>query len=363
MKICFLGSAASIHTYRWVRYFADQGHSVDWLSLVPSTFDALPGVHLQVVGGFGTGLFRLAIAMLQARRSVTERKPDIVHAHYLGSYGLIGAAAAGRVPLVATAWGSDILVAGKSVIKRPFVQHVLDRAAMVTCDAYHMIDAIKQFGISPEKIHLVYFGIDAMQFCPGERQASLRNRLELGSSPTVISLRSLEPIYDIPTLVAASALVIQQIPTAKFVIVGTGSQRESLIQEAESLGISSSLRFVGRVANHDLPSYLRAADVYVSTALSDGGLSASTAEAMACAVPVVATDCAENNKWIESGWNGYLVPTRSPSALAERIVELLRDSSRRSSMGAAGRVTVESRLDYQSAMSAMEGLYRSLLSA
>lgn len=363
MKICFVGSAESIHTYRWVRYFVDRGHEVDWLSLVPSSFDDMTGIRLHILGQSVPRAFRLPGAIIEARRWIATHTPDIVHAHYLGSYGLIGAVAAGRVPFVATAWGSDVLIAGKSWLRGPFVRHVLRRADLITCDAYHMIEAIAAFGINKEKVRLVYFGIDSTRFCPGPADASIRNALQLHSSPTVISLRSLEPIYDIATLVKASSIVLREVPNARIVIVGGGSERENLEDLTRSLGVSAQVTFVGRVANHELPQYLRSMDVYVSTALSDGGLSASTAEAMACGLPVVVTNCAENDRWVEDKVNGYLTPIGSPEALAEKLVTLLKDPALRRSMGGAGRQTVESRLDYHSEMSRMEALCHQLLAS
>lgn len=361
MKICFVGSAESIHMYRWVRFFADRGHEVDWLSLVPSIFENMSGIRLQVIGGSGSSVLRLPRAIIEARRWIARHRPQIVHAHYLGGYGLIGAASASPVPFIATAWGSDVLMAGKSWVKSSFVRYILRQAKLVTCDAYHVAEAISELGIDRSKVRLVYFGIDANQFCPGPPDDDIRTSLQLGTAPTVISLRSLEPIYDVSTLMRASRIVLREIPEARIIVVGAGSEEDKLKDLSQSLDVSSGVIFVGRVPNHDLPRFLRSADVYVSTALSDGGLSASTAEAMACGLPVVVTDFAENGRWVQDGVNGYMFPVRDSQDLAHKLVGLLKDPELRRSLGRAGRQTVESRLSYQSEMSRMEVLCNHLL--
>ncbi|GAH34462.1 unnamed protein product, partial [marine sediment metagenome] len=135
----------------------------------------------------------------------------------------------------------------------------------------------------------------------------------------IISFRSLEPIYDVESLIKAIPSVLKEIPSAKFIVAGDGEQRKYLENLGVSLGISGSIRFVGFVENDELPQYLASADVYVSTSLSDAGIAVSTAEAMACGLPVVITDFGDNRKWVENGINGFLVPPKSPEALASKI--------------------------------------------
>jgi len=359
VRLCFLGSAESIHAYRWVTFFANRGHETHWLSFAPPAFGDLGSIRFQRIQRSSNTPFGLLGATLWTRRAIHLLRPDIVHAHYLGAYGLVGALA-GVHPFVATAWGSDILFAGKSLLKRPFVKHVLRSADVITCDADHMIRAIRTFGIKEGDVRLIYFGIDTEQFRPAAPSRELRTRLGLGDSPCVISLRRLEPVYDVETLLRAAALVLQQVPQAKFVIAGSGSQETMLKGLANSLGITENVVFVGAIPNHELPSYLTSMDVYVSTSLSDGGLSSSTAEAMACGVPVVISHAAENEKWVESGVTGYLTPVRDSFALAEKLRLLLQDPALRAEFGRAGREVIKQRNDFFVEMEKMERLYEEL---
>lgn len=115
--------------------------------------------------------------------------------------------------------------------------------------------------------------------------------------------------------------------------------------------------FVGYIPNQELPDYLSSMDVYVSTSLSDAGISASTAEAMACGLPVVVTDSGENAAWITDRINGCIVPVSQPERLADGIVYLLEDAGRRREMAALGRQTIQERNDYYVEMDKMQALY------
>ena len=231
---------------------------------------------------------------------------------------------------------------------------------MITCDAFHMVDAIADLGISADKIRLVYFGVEPDKFCPGEKATELLRLWGADGAPTVISLRSLEPIYDIETLIMAIPAVLAKIPEVKFIIAGAGSQERYLRVLVDTLGVNSQVRFIGRYLHAALPDYLRASDVYVSTSLSDAGIAASTAEAMSTSIPVVVTDSGENGRWVIDGQNGMLFPVRRPGLLAEKIIFLLENRERRDQIAIAGRKTIETKNNYYSEMMKMDEIYQQM---
>ena len=99
-------------------------------------------------------------------------------------------------------------------------------------------------------------------------------------------------------------------------------------------------------------------DVYVSTSLSDAGLAASTAEAMACELPVIVTDSGENNLWINDGKNGFLVPVKNPEAIARRLIDLLQNIDLRREFGSKGRDIICKKNDYCVEMKKVEFFYQ-----
>ena len=289
--------------------------------------------------------------------------PDILHAHFVTNYGFFGAWCSFN-PFVITAWGSDVLNVPEarliSMVKKLFAKCALKKADLITCDAEHVKNAMRILGVAPEKIILVYFGVDTRKFGPGEKSEELRVKLGIYDSPTVISLRNLEPLYDIETLIRSLPLVLKEVPESQFLIAGKGSEEKRLKELAESLGVSDNVKFVGFIQNDELPQYLSTVDVYVSTSLSDAGIAASTAEAMACGLPVIVTDVADNKKWVDNGVNGFVVPVKDPKSLAEKIIYLLQNEDIRKKFGKVNRKIIEERNNYYKEMEKMEDIYKEL---
>jgi glycosyltransferase involved in cell wall biosynthesis len=123
------------------------------------------------------------------------------------------------------------------------------------------------------------------------------------------------------------------------------------------------VRFVGWISNDELPRYLASSDIYVSTSLSDAGLSASTAEAMACGLPVIVTDSGENRVWIEDGKNGFVVPLANPKILAEKIIYLIKNKDIKARFGEINRKIIEERNNYYKEMAKMERIYEEILAS
>ncbi len=361
MKICFLATADSIHSHRWIRYFALRGHEVHWLSLVPPDPPVDEGIHFSLFKGTGLRQFDTASGVPFVRTWLKKIKPDILHAHYAGAYGLMGALA-GFHPFILTAWGSDILLAGRNKLTGHFVRYALKKADVITCDARHMAKAMMAMGVEEERIYLVHFGIDTDLFSPTAKgKNNIRQRLGLGDATVIISLRNHEPVYDLTTLIRAVPLVLREAPKVRFVIAGAGTQTRKLKALATTLAVMENIVFTGRITNDELPGYMSMADIYVSTSLSDAGIAASTAEAMSCGLPVVVTDSGENREWIVEGKSGLIVPLSDPDALAGKILALIRDENGRRILGKKGRQMIKSHNDYFTEMGKMEGIYRKVI--
>ena len=360
MKLCFLAGANSIHSKRWIEYFARKGHQIHWLSLTPNSFGEIKNVKFYLLKGFSKKPLEILFNTIPVRRLIKKIKLDILHAHYAGVNGILGALS-GFHPFVLTAWGSDILIASKSRIVRPLIKFALNKADLITCDAEHMREVMIKLGVDAAKIKIIYFGVDTQKFSPGLKNKEIIQKLNLDNSPLIISLRSLEPIYNLETLIKAIPLVLREFPEAKFIIAGKGSKEEKLKNLAETLKVSENIKFVGFILNEELPKYLRTADIYVSTSLSDAGISSSTAEAMACGLPVVITDTGENKEWVKDDKGGYLVPTKNPALLAEKIINLIKNENLRKEFGKTNREIIKEKNNYYKEMAKMGKFYEEIV--
>lgn len=369
MRICYLADAESIHTQRWVKYFVEKGYEVYLFSYRPFGEGSLKlkNVNLYLLPETRTPIrvvsyfANLLSHVRQIRKLIREIKPDLLHAHFVSAEGFLGALTSFH-PFVVSAWGSDVLLEPKRSKRSKWkVRFVLKRADLITCAGEHPAARARELGADPERVKVIYFGVDTQEFNPQQNNGKLREELGVFDSPVIISLRNFGPIYDVESLVKAVPLVLRQIPNAKFIIAGDGEQRNYLENLASSLQVSDSVKFVGRIPHDELPKYLTLADVYVSTSLSDGGVSVSTLEAMACQLPVVITDVGDNRMWVKDGENGFFVPERDYGKLADMVIYLLQNPSIRKRVGEMNRKVVAENLSYETQMKKMERIYEGLI--
>lgn len=365
MRICYLADASSVHTRKWTGHFVEKRHDVHVISFEDAKIEGVTVHVLKLPVLIRNATFPLKVASIYRIKTLIKKmEPDILHAHYVTNYGLFGALCNFN-PFVITAWGSDILIVPESrlisAIKRYIATYTLKKADSVTCDAEHMKETMKRLGVPEEKIKLIYFGIDTRRFSPGQKSEKLKVRLGVYNSPAIITLRNLRPVYDVESLVKSVPLVLKEIPESKFIIAGKGPEEERLKELAKSLGVSDSVKFIGFIPNDELPEYLNSMDVYVSTSLSDAGIAASTAEAMSCGLPVIVTDVADNKEWVEDGITGFVVPTKDPKLLAEKIIYLLQNENVRKKFGKISRKIIEERNNYYKEMGKMEKIYKELV--
>jgi len=353
MRICYLANAASIHTHRWATHFSRQGHDVTVVSLTDAS---IPGVNVRWMGVDPNMRGRIAylLCLPRLRRSLRELKPDIVHAHYAGGYGL-AAALAGFHPLVFTAWGSDVLILPQSSrLLRGLVKFALRRADLVTSMARHMTLAIGGLGVLRERLITLPFGVETSVFHPAGRPPADH------AAPLIVSTRHLEPLYNVGLLIEALPGIAARFPAVKLVLLGDGSERERLQKRACALNMARRVVFLGRKRPEEVARRLWLADVFVSTSLSDGN-NISLNEAMACGAFPVVTDIPANREWIRHGENGFLTDLHDPHMLANLVIQALERNSLRKAAAESNWKIVRQRGSWASAMETMEAQYRKLI--
>jgi glycosyltransferase involved in cell wall biosynthesis len=345
--LCLLGHAPSIHLQRWALAMVERGFRVSVLSAAAHT---IPEVRVTVLPALGRlGWFGRIAAV---RRAVGALSPDLVHAHYVTSYGLLGACA-GRRPLVLTAWGSDLLVSPRdSLAVRWLTGWVLRRAALITADSRDVLQAIA--GYRPRaRTEEVFWGADLRRFHPGSDR-------ERSGGFHVASVRGWEPNYRVEHIVRACASLAADGPVTLH-LFGSGSGEPALRDLVARLGIARAVVWHGQVGTDELARQLRACHVSVSIPESDA-TSVSLLESMACALPVVVSDLPANRQWIDAD-GGLVVDGAEPAALARALRMLRDDPARRARLGAHNRARVADRGSSEGQMDRMARLYHELLAA
>lgn len=369
MKICYFGDTAAQHLLRWSRYFAVQreGNEVHIITFNPVVLDGYHPVKVHVIRKpFSQKIFLARAAsllpmILSIRKKVKEIGPNIIHAHSAGGYAWM-ASLSGFRPLIITPWGDDVLInIWKSKLERRLISYALRKADLVTCDGENTRKAVIDMGISNKKIKYITFGVDLNKFVNPPNKKGLRQKLKLPERNIVISTRTLHPNHDVKSLIEAIPIVLNSVPDVFFVIAGGGSEKLRLEEFAKDLGILNSIRFVGQLNEDQLIQYMQAADIYVSTSLSESGLAASTAEAMACELPVINTDTGDIHLWIKDGEMGFIIPPKNTKIIASRIILLLLDPKRRLEMGRSARFIIEVKNNYLLEMSKVGHIYDQFL--
>lgn len=302
---------------------------------LPKGFPRILGWALETA----TRIIRIALLVRNIR-------PDLVYANVIPRASGFCCGRAGVHPLLAAAWGSDIMIeAQKSSLLRFFAKLTLRSADAVVVDSEVHREAVLSLGCKAWKVCCFPWGIDLDRFKP---QDSIAIRQELGwiSNRIIISTRTHSLLYGVEYLIRAMPRVLENARDAKLLLLGEGPQlsyHKSLVRQ---LGIKEAVRFVGYVENEHLPGILNAADVYVSTSFSDGS-SASLMEALGCGLPVVVTDIPGNMEWIKDGENGFLAPFGDSAALAVCILKLLQDDELRLRMRRANLSLARTKADWK----------------
>jgi len=219
-------------------------------------------------------------------------------------------------------------------------------------------------GAPPDRVRLIYNGVDAGRFAAGEvrieRRCALRTELGLPDDRVVLTcVANLFPYKGHADLLDALALLGAGFAArATLLLVGRDAgARAALEAQAARLGLSASVRFLGE--RGDVPDLLVASDIGV-LASHEEGFSNAVLEGMAAGLPMVVSDVGGNAEAVTDGECGHVVPARAPAVLAQALADLIGDVGRRQAMGEAARRRVAASFSLDACVAAYEALYEEL---
>ena len=305
------------------------------------------GIERQTFPGQGRSPLVLLAAARAVRRAMTSFQPDVVHAHNVKLTGVTAVARASvrdRPPLLATFHG---VPPGEY----PNAARVLRGARIVACVSEDLVEGLARRGFPRERLRVVRNAVRVPGPPSPDGRAALDAELGLAGAPVVAIVGRLVSQKAHGRFLEAAALVLAQLPSTRFLVVGDGPLRRELEARAAAGGLSGAVRFTG--IRDDVAALLSRADL-VAFSSDWEGMPIVALEALAAATPVVTTDV-EGMRELLAGDAGIVVE-RTPEALALGILELLRSPELRERMGSAGRERVEA--DYS--VDAMVAAYRRL---
>jgi glycosyltransferase involved in cell wall biosynthesis len=183
-------------------------------------------------------------------------------------------------------------------------------------------DYVLSLGAKPEKVKVLHNGVDLVRFRPlaGKRK-EMRRKLGISqNSIVVLTVRRLVYKNGIGTLIESANIAVKKNPKIIFLVVGKGPDLNKVQMKIKQLGIENNFRLTGFVKDEDLPFYYNAADFFVLPSKSGEGLPLVALEAMACGLPVIATNVGGISEILMEDY-GKLVPPNQPELLAKAVLE------------------------------------------
>ncbi len=289
-------------------------------------------------------------------------RPDILHACLPAAnvLGPVAARLAGVPRVIVAKRGLANYKADFPLLRRVEpLGNLLADVVLVNSDAVRRdIERTERFVSG--KIRKIYNGVDPIE--PWTREQVDRFRLREGVSagaPVVLAVSNFYPYKGLEDLVSAAVRVVDSFPGAVFLIAGrdagTMERCRALVGQSQ---LAQNIRFLG--ARSDVADCIRASDIFVHPSHEEG-FSNAILEAMAGGKAVVACDVGGNPEAVRDGETGLLVPPRQPAALADALMRLLADPSRRDGMGDAGRRRAAEHFSMERMVREMESLYDTLM--
>lgn len=284
-------------------------------------------------------------------------RPHLIQAGPIQSCGFM-TALSGFHPFVMMSWGYDVLVdSQRDDFWRWLTRFTIQRADRLVCDCRHVSARIRELaGCEEQKIVEFPWGVELTQFDDGERTKPLNE-----PSFVVISTRTWREDYGTSVLLDAFRLAYQREPRLKLVLLGGGPMSGTIQDYLTQHRLGEAVRLVGLRPEEELPEWLRSADLYLSTAPSDGS-SISLLGALAAGLPVVVSDNPSNREWVRDNACGWLANPGDPRSFAAALVEAVRTTpEQRQKMGRTNRDIAVKRANWDENFALLLNVYEQLL--
>lgn len=213
-------------------------------------------------------------------------------------------------------------------------------------------------GIASRRVHVIPNGIDPQPyFAAAALRETTRQELGLTDGDVVlIQVARLDHLKDHSTAISAVEKIRHD--RVRLLIVGDGPEESQIRQRVSHSPTRERFRLLGY--RQDVPNLLAAADVFLLSSISEG-LPVTVLEAMAAALPIVATNVGDLAKAVTNGTTGFLVPPRCPEAMANALTRLCTSPELRRQLGLAGQKLLLSQFTEESMHTAYRKLIQTIL--
>ena len=354
MKICYLGDALSPHVMKFVNYFAQMGNEIFIVSLRKAEHNNAMVYLIPRRTPYKDMNYLLSLYWL--KRIIKSIQPDILHAHYMTSFGLLGALIRFH-PFILSAWGTDLLlVPKKSFLHRWLLRFTLKRADLIFADASFMKEELLRYGAVAEKILICPFGVNLTIFNKIGREFKDKDHYE------ILSMRTLIKNSNIDVIIKSMSILKDRGVNFILNITNRGAEEERLKRLTHDLELNAFINFLGFLKREDTYRYFKSSDIYISLTRSDGA-SVTLLEAMASGLLPIVSDIPANREWIDDGVNGFLVPLNDPVVLADKITLAIKCKDFRKRAADINQDLIKRRGELQKTMGIINHQYKLLFAS
>jgi glycosyltransferase involved in cell wall biosynthesis len=365
VKLLLLSDHSSIHTIKWATSLSKSGVEVvifglggdDVHEYISYSDIKVVTLNQDITRNEGSFLkFKYLKALPIINKIIKEFKPDVLHAHYSSSYGLLGALS-GFTPFVLSVWGGDVFnFPKKSYLHKWILEFNLKKASKILSTSNVMAKEISIY--TNKEITVTPFGVDLEVFKPMTVKSLFHK-----SDIVIGTIKTLEEKYGIEYLIKGFKEVSDRHPDLplKLLIVGGGSLDNELKKLVKKLNLNKNTIFTGKVPFIDVPKYNNMLTVSVSVSISNSeSFGVAIIEASACSKPVVVSNVGGLPEVVDNNISGFVVPPKNYHKTADAIERLILDKGLRCEFGNAGRKKVERFYNWNDNVSQMLGIYHSL---
>ena len=363
-----LADLNSIHTQKWAEALAKNDLKIAVFGLSPlADKERLNSENIEIYsskfkesfvsGKYEGSLVKLSflLSIFRLRKVIEKFKPDVIHAHFASSYGLL-ASILNFKPFVLSVWGSDVFVfPQKSILHRAIIKFIFSRATKILSTSHIM--ALECNKYTDKNIEVTPFGIDLSKFQPAKNKTGLFNEGDL----VLGTVKTLEDKYGISYLIDAFSILVKKNnhTNIKLLIVGSGSKELIYKDQVNKIGVQELVTFIPKVSYKEVPDYLSILDIYVALSVQES-FGVAIIEASACEIPVIVSNVGGLPEVVDHGITGIVVPMKDSKSAAVAIEELILNKEKRISMGKSGREKVRAQYDWNENVKLMMEIYKSL---
>lgn len=283
-----------------------------------------------------------------------SRGYDILYANWLGA-GIVGAIInlLTSKPLVVSFRGDDGYLARDRRLWRTLTLWVCSRASIAAPVSDEIVNILKGLGVDENKLVLPCFGVDTEFFHPSE------NKPDNSDLTKIIFVGSLIPRKGLHDLI--QALCDERLKNVKLMVVGEGADQGRLRRQADDLGISNNIQWMGMRKPEEVAELMRMSDVLCLPAYMEGRPNVVN-EAMASGIPVITTRIGGIPDMVEEGDAALLFEPGNVGQLREHLITLVHEPERRRMMGMRAREFIlESRLSWDDTATQFDQIFKKTL--